>query len=142
MIKEIRTFTLSDRENIIGIFNSNCPKYFDKKDLQDLIDFLDNYADDNFKVILHNNEVIGCGGHYVKQKEKVFGIAIDISKETTNYSTLFFDIRKSIYKEVSLGFRYQWGLNSMFEKIDSKVSHFSFNVFLLLKGKRNQEYDK
>jgi hypothetical protein len=75
MITEIRTFKLSDKENIIGIFNSNCPKYFDKNDLQGLIDFLDNYADDNFKVLLYNNEVIGCGGHYVKQKDKVFGIA-------------------------------------------------------------------
>jgi hypothetical protein len=67
---------------------------------------------------------------------------IDLGKETTNYSTLFFDIRKSIYKEVSLGIRYEWGLNSMFEKIDSKVNNISFNMFLPLKGKRNQEKDK
>jgi hypothetical protein len=67
---------------------------------------------------------------------------IDLGKETTNYSTLFFDIRKSIYKEVSLGIRYEWGLNSMFEKIDSKVNNISFNVILPLKGKRNQEKDK
>lgn len=31
MITEIRTFKLSDKENIIGIFNSNCPKYFESK---------------------------------------------------------------------------------------------------------------
>jgi hypothetical protein len=89
------------------------------------------------------NLSLGLGENYLFNPElKTKTKAMDISKETTNYSTLFFDIRKSIYKEVSLGFRYQWGLNSMFEKIDSKVSHFSFNVFLLLKGKRNQEYDK
>jgi ribosomal-protein-alanine N-acetyltransferase len=75
MISEIRTYTMTDKENIIGIFNSNCPKYFDKNDLQDLIDFLDNYADDYFKVLLINKEVIGCGGHYVKHTDKVFGIA-------------------------------------------------------------------
>ena len=75
MTIEIRSYTLTDKENIIGIFNSNCPKYFDKNDLEDLIDFLDNYADDNFKVLLHNKEVIGCGGHYIKQKDKIFGIA-------------------------------------------------------------------
>jgi histone deacetylase complex regulatory component SIN3 len=75
MHTEIRTYTLVDKENIIGIFYSNCPRYFDKNDLQYLIEFLDNYADNNFKVLIHNNEVIGCGGHYVKHTEKVFGIA-------------------------------------------------------------------
>ena len=75
MITDIRPYKLSDKENVIKIFNSNCPKYFDKNDLSDLIDFLDNYADSNFKVVLFNKEVIGCGGHYVKHSDKVFGIA-------------------------------------------------------------------
>ena len=54
----------------------------------------------------------------------------DISENTTNYSSLFFDLRKSIYKEVSLGVRYEWGLNSMFHSTDRKVSSISFNMFL------------
>ncbi|NDH69756.1 MAG: N-acetyltransferase, partial [Gammaproteobacteria bacterium] len=40
-----------------------------------MIDFLDKYADKNFKVLVLNNQVIGCGGHYTKHTEKVFGIA-------------------------------------------------------------------
>ena len=75
MRTEIRTYTLADRENILAIFISNCPKYFDIHDQIDLLDFLDNYADNNFKVLLSGNEIIGCGGHYVKHSEKVFGIA-------------------------------------------------------------------
>jgi hypothetical protein len=86
---------------------------------------------------------LGLVENYLFNPElKIATGTIDLGKETTNYSTLFFDIRKSIYKEVSLGIRYEWGLNSMFEKIDSKVNNISFNVILPLKGKRNQEKDK
>lgn len=63
----------------------------------------------------------------------------DIRDETTNYSSLFFDFRKSIYKEVSLGIRYELGLNSMFHSIDRKVTNISFNIFLQLRGKSKQE---
>lgn len=75
MLHEIKTYTLTDKEYIIEIFKSNCPKYFDSNDLPDLIDFLDNYADHNFKVLLYKNEIIGCGGYYVNHANKVFGIA-------------------------------------------------------------------
>ncbi len=75
MLTEIRTYTFSDKPTILAIFASNCPKYFESKDVTDLTDFLDNYADNNFKVLLSGNQVIGCGGHYVKHSDKLFGIA-------------------------------------------------------------------
>lgn len=75
MTINIRAYNTTDKESIIAVFHSNCPKYFDSKDLPDLIYFLDNYADNNFKVIIRDNTIIGCGGHYVKREEKVFGIA-------------------------------------------------------------------
>ena len=62
----------------------------------------------------------------------------DVSSETTNYSSLFFDFRHEISNKISLGTRYEWGLNSMFKSIDRKVSTISFNMFLPLRGKRNQ----
>jgi hypothetical protein len=63
----------------------------------------------------------------------------DISAETNNYSSLYFDFRYHIGNKFSLGTRYEWGLNSIFKKIDRKVSTISFNMFLPLGGKRNQE---
>lgn len=100
MITDIRTFKLSDKENVIKIFNSNCPKYFDKNDLSDLVDFLDNCADNNFKVVLNNNEVIGCGGHYVKQSDKVFGIAWVMFRRFSIGQVNFQNITTQFFKHI------------------------------------------
>jgi hypothetical protein len=62
----------------------------------------------------------------------------DISAETRNYSSLFFDFRHQIGNKLSLGTRYEWGTNSIFKNSDRKVSTISFNMFLPLGGKRSQ----
>ena len=61
----------------------------------------------------------------------------DVSSETTNYSSLFFDFRHHFGNKFSLGTRYEWGINSIFKNSDRKVSTISFNMFLPLRGKRN-----
>ena len=62
----------------------------------------------------------------------------DVSSETTNYSSLFFDFRHQISNKISLGTRYEWGLNSIFKNSDRKVSTISFNMFIHFGGNRNQ----
>jgi hypothetical protein len=54
----------------------------------------------------------------------------DVSSETTNYSSLYFDFRHQISNKISLGTRYEWGLNSMFKSIDRKVSTVSFTTII------------
>jgi hypothetical protein len=66
----------------------------------------------------------------------------DVSSETTNYSSLFFDFRHQISNKISLGTRYEWGLNSMFKSIDRKVSTISFTAIIHFGGNRNQENGK
>jgi hypothetical protein len=66
----------------------------------------------------------------------------DVSSETTNYSSLFFDFRHHFGNKFSLGTRYEWGINSIFKNSDRRVSTISFNMFLPLRGKRNQGKDK
>ena len=66
----------------------------------------------------------------------------DVSSETTNYSSLFFDYRYHIGNKISLGTRYERGLNSAFKSTDRKVTNISFNLFLPLSGKTNQEKKK
>lgn len=61
-----RTYTPQDKQAIIDILLSNCPKYFIESDEADLVDFLDNYADENYLVAEESGQVIGCGGHYTK----------------------------------------------------------------------------
>jgi hypothetical protein len=62
----------------------------------------------------------------------------DVSSETTNYSSLFFDFRHHFGNKFSFGTRYEWGINSIFKNSDRKVSTISFNMFLPLRGKRRQ----
>ena len=69
LIMKIRTYEKTDKGAILRIFRSNCPKYFDPNDEQDLVFFLDNYADENYLVAVENDQVIGCGGHYTKAEQ-------------------------------------------------------------------------
>ena len=62
----------------------------------------------------------------------------DVSSETTNYSSLFFDFRHQISNKISLGTRYEWGLNSMFKSTDRKVSTISFTAIIQFGKKSNQ----
>lgn len=89
------------------------------------------------------NISVGLVQNYLFNTElKTETVTYDISAETRNYSSLYFDLRKSIYKEVGLGIRYEWGLNSILKTTDRKVTTISFNLFLPLGGKRNQEKNK
>jgi hypothetical protein len=62
----------------------------------------------------------------------------DVSSETINYSSLFFDFRHEISNKISLGTRYEWGLNSMFKSTDRKVSTISFTAIIQFGKKSNQ----
>ena len=70
---KFRKYNPKDKQVLVDILLSNCPKYFIESDQSDLIDFLDNYADDNYLVVETQDQIIGCGGHYTKGN--VHGIA-------------------------------------------------------------------
>ena len=70
---QYRSYRASDQERIVKIFESNCPKYFDPNDKDDLIDFLKNWTNEDYLVVIINGNIVGCGGHYVKEDR--FGIA-------------------------------------------------------------------
>jgi hypothetical protein len=86
------------------------------------------------------NLIAGLAKNYLFTPElKTTTANKDISAETRNYSSLFFDFRHQIGNKLSLGTRYEWGLNSILKNTDRKVTNISFNLFLPLRGKRNQE---
>jgi hypothetical protein len=96
-----------------------------------------------FDVGEKSNVSLGLVQNYLlRSKLKTSTSTKDVSAETTDYSSLFFDFRTNTYKDVALGIRYEWGLNSTFKNTDRKVTNISFNVFFPLRGKRNQEKSK
>ncbi|GAB4186575.1 MAG: hypothetical protein OHK0057_12210 [Thermoflexibacter sp.] len=44
-------------------------------ELAEFEQYLDNLADENFLIIKCNDNILGCGGHYVNHDKKYFGIA-------------------------------------------------------------------
>ena len=97
------------------------------------------YIGPMFDIGKKSNLSSGLAQNYLLSSDlKTTTVTKDVSIETTNYSSLFFDFRHEISNKISLGTRYEWGLNSMFKSSDRKVSTISFNMFLPLRGKRNQ----
>lgn len=97
------------------------------------------YIGPMFDIGKKSNLSFGVAENYIFNPElKTATGTKDVSSETTNYSSLFFDFRHHFGNKFSLGTRYEWGFNSMFKNSDRKVSTISFNMYLPLGGKRNQ----
>jgi len=101
------------------------------------------YIGPMFDIGKKSNLSLGVAENYLFSSElKTATGTKDVSSETTNYSSLFFDFRHHFGNKFSLGTRYEWGINSIFKNSDRKVSTISFNMFLPLRGKRSQGKDK
>jgi hypothetical protein len=98
------------------------------------------YLGPRFDIGKMSNLSFGVAENYILSPElKTATGTKDVSSETTNYTSLFFDFRHHFGNKFSLGTRYEWGINSIFKNSDRKVSTISFNMFLPLRGKRNQK---
>jgi len=97
------------------------------------------YIGPMFDIGKMSNLIFGVAENYIFNPElKTATGTKEVSSETTNYSSLFFDFRHHFGNKFSLGTRYEWGINSIFKNSDRNVSTISFNMFLPLRGKRNQ----
>ena len=97
------------------------------------------YIGPMFDIGKMSNLIFGVAENYIFNPElKTATGTKEVSSETTNYSSLFFDFRHHFGNKFSLGTRYEWGINSIFKSSDRKVSTISFTMFLPLRGKRNQ----
>ena len=96
------------------------------------------YIGPMFNIGKMSNLIFGVAENYIFNPElKTATGTKEVSSETTNYSSLFFDFRHHFGNKFSLGTRYEWGINSIFKSSDRKVSTISFTMFLPLGGKRN-----
>ncbi|UQD56855.1 GNAT family N-acetyltransferase [Flavobacterium sp. K5-23] len=64
----IRSYNDSDKDTLIEIFNLNTPQYFDKKEVADFIEYLDNYSD-TYLTIEHEDKIVGGTGYYVNYSD-------------------------------------------------------------------------
>ena len=54
---------------MIDIFKLNTPKYFDPKEVKDLEEYLEQYAETHF-VVEHENKIIGGSGYHINEAER------------------------------------------------------------------------
>jgi [ribosomal protein S18]-alanine N-acetyltransferase len=140
----IREYKLKDKQNCIDIFQSNCPKFFDKDELQQFIAWLDHQADpgfpyqsptykntevDAYYVIEHpQSGLIACGGFYVLKNKPEARLAwgmVHSDFHNRSYGTALYEHRKTILKEKwpahKITLLTSQHTNSFYEKMGLKV---------------------
>lgn len=73
----IRKYRDSDKESIIALLRLNTPQYFSPNEEDDLILYLDNYAQ-NYYVVEIEDVMVACGGFNLSDDNKVGKISWDI----------------------------------------------------------------
>lgn len=73
----IRKHTNSDKLRIIELLRLNTPEYFSSEEEEDLIDYLDNHAE-NYYVVEDNHIIVGCGGFNLSEDGTTGKISWDI----------------------------------------------------------------
>lgn len=74
---KIRRYTAYDKKDIINLLRLNTPEYFAPDEENDLIYYLDNFAD-NYFVVEINEKIIACGGFNLTEDGKTGKISWDI----------------------------------------------------------------
>ena len=65
----IRPFNQADKNTLIEIFKLNIPQNFNVKEVDDFIEYLDNYSD-TYLTLEHESKIVGGTGYYVKETDK------------------------------------------------------------------------
>lgn len=66
----LRSYTLVDKKDVIGLLRLNTPEFFNKAEEKDLILYLEHHLEDYF-VVVFNGHIIGAGGiNYFPEKKE------------------------------------------------------------------------
>lgn len=114
----IREYKPEDKVNCVEIFNSNCPKFFDKSELDLFGKWLDHQAGESsiyqsptytnsekdayYVIELGQEGVIGCGGLYIVKDQKEARLAwgmIHSSFHKKGYGTALYNYRRDVIKK-------------------------------------------
>ncbi|MBF0576930.1 GNAT family N-acetyltransferase [Dysgonomonas sp. GY617] len=98
----IRKHTDSDRKRIMELLKLNTPEYFSPEEEEDLIDYLNNHAD-NYYVIEDDNVIVGCGGFNLSEDGEIGKISWDIfdpQRQGKGYGSALTKFRIQRIKEI------------------------------------------
>jgi [ribosomal protein S18]-alanine N-acetyltransferase len=114
----IREYTPEDKNACLEIFRSNCPKFFDKSELEMFDKWLEHQANENsvyqsptytnsekdayYVIELPETGIVACAGFYIVKNEKEARLAwgmIHSSFHNKGYGTTLFDHRKKIIQK-------------------------------------------
>lgn len=73
----IRKFTIADKDNVLALFNSNVPIFFDPSERNGLKYYLENEREDYF-VVEESGQLIGSGGINYKLNDGLAIISWDL----------------------------------------------------------------
>lgn len=141
----IREYTGKDKERCIEIFQSNCPKFFDKDELPLFINWLEHHVnksaeyksptytnsekDEYYVVELPNIGIVGCGGFYVVKELSEARLAwgmIHSNFHKQGYGTALYKFREEAIKKDWANHTITLGTSqhtySFYEKLGMKVT--------------------
>lgn len=113
----IRKYKIEDKDSCIEIFRSNCPKFFDKSELDMFVKWLDHQVSENsiYKSPTYSNSereayyvielpefrIIGCGGFYIVKDQNEARLAwgmIHGKFHRQGFGTALYNYRSDIIK--------------------------------------------
>ncbi|MEM5563772.1 MULTISPECIES: GNAT family N-acetyltransferase [Psychroserpens] len=65
----IRPYKPTDKEQLLKVFNLNVPKFFDKNETNDFLEYLEQKPE-TYLTIEDNNTIVVGTGYYVNEKDK------------------------------------------------------------------------
>jgi N-acetylglutamate synthase-like GNAT family acetyltransferase len=65
----IRPYKPNDKESLLEIFRLNTPKYFDKNELNDFEEYLEEKSETYLTIEVDNN-IVGGTGYYINENDK------------------------------------------------------------------------
>ena len=141
----LRKYTSKDKEKCIEIFQSNCPKFFDKTELGLFINWLDHqdHADSTYQnptytnsekdyyfvVELSETNIVGCGGFYIVKDKNEARLAwgmIHSNFHKQGYGTALYNYRREIitkeWPNHSIGLGTSQHTYSFYEKMGMTIT--------------------
>lgn len=142
----IRVYKPEDKEKCLAIFQSNCPKYFDKSEFLLFEKWLDHQANEEtvYKSATYSNAIhdayyvitlpefglVGCGGFYIVKEPAEARLAwgmIHADYHRKGYGTALFHHRQKVIAEEWPGYRLSLGTSQhtypFYEKMGLHVTN-------------------